>query len=314
MSSKLRKQITEQIVAALENNLVPWRRPWRSPKNAGRPTSVSTGRPYSGVNPLLCELHALKHNFQSQWWKTFRQWELLGGRIMQRPSNVKNGEWGCRIVLYKPVSKQVVDEAGNEDEERYFVMRTFVVFCIDQVEGSHLDRFRATHNESDVVFPRFDEAEDLINATGADLRFGGDKAYYSLPTPTGSWPHHSEGDYVVMPHPEHFETPAAYYESALHELAHWAEVRTAWDREKHGYAMGELVAEMSSCFLAAELGIPATDLGNHASYLGSWLQAMKGDPSYIFKASSQASKTADFLMSFVRPAEKSEEEPAEQVA
>lgn len=54
MSTTLGKQITEQIIAALENNRVSWRRPWRSPRNAGRPTSVSTGKPY---NELLEGIH-----------------------------------------------------------------------------------------------------------------------------------------------------------------------------------------------------------------------------------------------------------------
>ncbi len=289
MSANLRKQITEQIIAALENNLVPWRRPWRSPKNAGRPTSVSTGRPYSGVNPLLCELHALRHGFHSQWFGTFKQWELLGARIKQRPPHIKNGEWGCKIVLFKPISKQVVDEAGNQDEERYFVMKTFTVFNIDQAEAPHLDRFRAKA-ESCLNWNslKFDAAEELIQKTEAEIHFGGDKAFYSLPTPAGSWPNHATGDFVVMPHAEQFETAAAYYETCLHELSHWAEVRTGWDREKHGYPMGELIAEMASCFVSSELGIPAPDLGNHAAYLANWLEAMKADPSFIFRASTQA--------------------------
>ncbi len=314
MSQTIRKQITDQIIAALESNLVPWRRPWRSPKNGGRPTSVSTGRPYSGVNPLLCELHALKHCFQSQWWGTFRQWESLGGRIKQRPSHVKSGEWGCRIVLYKPISKRVVDDAGQENEERFFILKTFTVFNIDQVEGVQLDRFRVSHNEGEVVLPKYDEAERLIHATQSEIRFGGDQAFYSLPTPAGSWPHHVSGDYIMMPHREQFESVEAFYETALHELSHWAEVRTNWDREKHGYPMGELIAEMASCFVSSQLGIPGTELGNHAAYLANWLEAMRGDPSYIFKASTQASKTADYLLSFVRPAEPIEEEPAEQGA
>ena len=45
-SQTIQKQITDGIIAALENNLISWNRPWRSPKNTGLPTSVSTGRPY----------------------------------------------------------------------------------------------------------------------------------------------------------------------------------------------------------------------------------------------------------------------------
>lgn len=68
--------------------------------------------------------------------------------------------------------------------------------------------------------------------------------------------------------------------------------------------MCELIAEMSSCFTASEIGIPHGEaLENHASYVKSWLDAMKGDASYIFRASRMASATADYLLSFVREPE-----------
>ena len=67
------------------------------------------------------------------------------------------------------------------------------------------------------------------------------------------------------------------------------------------YAMGELIAEMGSCFLATELGIPnAETLPNHASYLQNWLKAMQNDHRFIFQAATQANKAADFILSFSR--------------
>jgi antirestriction protein ArdC len=316
MSNQLRKQITDQIVQALESNLVPWRRPWRSSKNAGRPTSVSSGRPYSGINPLLCELHANRHGLQSKWWGTYRQWKTLGAEVKRRPADVEPGEWGCKVTLYKPVVKQVVDaKTGQEDEERYLILRSFTVFNIDQVDGAHLDRFRVSKDiPPKVEVPRFGEAEKLIAATGADVRFEGDKAYYKLPTPLGTWPNHHDGDFVVLPDRGWFDRPESFYETALHELAHWSEVRLAWDEHNRNYAMCELVAEMSSCFLASELGIPMLELTNHAAYLKNWLGAMKEDANFIFRASSLAAKTSDFLVSFVRPTEEVAEEVAAETA
>ena len=65
--------------------------------------------------------------------------------------------------------------------------------------------------------------------------------------------------------------------------------------------MGELIAEIASCFLATELGVPNTEpLENHVAYLKSWLEAMRNDSNYLFKASRQASKVCDYLLSFVR--------------
>ena len=300
--NQLRQQITQQIISALEQDLVPWRKPWSVSKNVGRPTNVLSKRTYTGINPLLLELHAQRHGFQSKWWGTFQQWQQLGCTVSMRPSDVAKGEWGCKIVFYRPISKTTIDpKTGEEDEDKFLVMRTWTVFNAEQCEGKAVEQFRSIEEPTAGEFPDFEPADELIEATGADIRYGSDKAFYRRPTPDGSFPRHNDGDFIVLPHRHQFLQTGAYYETCLHELSHWSEVRLGWDHDKHGYAMGELVAEMSACFLAQELGIPDGELlENHAAYLADWLKSMRGDPSFIFKASTQASKVADYLMSFVR--------------
>ena len=153
----------------------------------------------------------------------------------------------------------------------------------------------------------------MIAATGAEIKHGGDRAFYSLPMPAASWPNHKTGDTITMPARSRFDSPEVYLETCLHELSHWAEVRVDWDRSQHGYAMGELVAEISACYLASELGMPIT-LEQHAAYLKSWCDGMKDSSSFIFKACSMASKTTDFLLSFVRPEETEGIEEGEESA
>jgi hypothetical protein len=86
----------------------------------------------------------------------------------------------------------------------------------------------------------------------------------------------------------------------LHELGHWTGHASRLDRNFSGrfggaaYAREELVAELSSAFLCAELGVAPTV--RHADYLGSWLQVLKEDNRAIFQAASLASKAADFVM------------------
>ena len=162
------------------------------------------------------------------------------------------------------------------------------------------------HEDEDQTHPEpdFQPAEELILSTKADIRFGGDRAYYRRPHPAGSFPNHVDGDFIVMPPKATFSPPGAFYETEIHELSHWAECRTGWDHNKQGYALGELAAEIASCYVAAELGIPQGEgLGNHAAYLRSWLDAMKGDRNYVFKAAKQASKATDFLLAFVHQPE-----------
>ena len=195
------------------------------------------------------------------------------------------------------------DEDGDDEEQKFFFLKTYTVFNVDQVLGSHLDQLRVGNAplDTDEVQARYEKADEAIEKTGADIRHGGNQAYYS---PTD--------DYIAMPHRHQF-TDGEYVETLAHELSHWTEhsSRLNCDRSKpeNSYAFLELRAELGGVYLANELGLPtAENLTNHASYLQSWLQQMQNDSSFVFRAAAQASKAADFVLSFSRqPVE--EEEP-----
>lgn len=290
---QIREQITQRIVAAVEGGVMPWRRPWRLSKNAGRPANVVSKKPYSGVNPLLLDITAMQRGFSSRWWATFQQWQDLGCHVQKRPNNVPSGQWGTNIVFCKPITKTVADdETGEEERQGFFMLRTYTVFNADQVSGA--ERFQASEEPgSGTSEPDYQPAEELLVASGADIRHGGERAFYS-----------SVGDFIQLPQRDRFGSVGCYYETALHELAHWTEPRQHFDRQDLGYAMCELVAEMASCFVASEIGIPNGEgLENHAAYVKSWLEQMRGDSGFIFKASKMASATCDFLLEFVREPE-----------
>jgi antirestriction protein ArdC len=289
--SEIREQVTAKIVAALEHDLLPWRRMWSS--GIGGPhRNALTGKPYRGVNILLLGLHAAEHGFHSTAWATFNQWKQLGCCVHRRPDDVLPGQWGATLAVYIPITQKAEDpEEDEEEEETFWVLKKFTVFNADQVSGAAAEQFQSVaqpdtdlHSE-----PDYEPAEALIQATGADIRYGGNRACYSL-----------TGDFICLP-PKASFIGGSYYPTALHELAHWSECRVGWDRKESNYAMGELIAELASCFLATELGVPnSEDIENHAAYVKSWLAAMKDDPNYIFKASRQASKVCDYLLSFVK--------------
>ena len=87
-------------------------------------------------------------------------------------------------------------------------------------------------------------------------------------------------------------------------LTHWTkhEKRLARDfGRKHfgdeGYAREELVAELGSAFLCADLGITPEVRDDHASYIASWLKVLKNDKRFIFSAASHAQRAVDYLHS-----------------
>jgi len=300
---EIRTTITSQIVEALQSGkLPPWRRPWALDRNAGHPANVVSKRSYRGINPLILGVASARHNLRSKWWATFNQWKELGGSVMRRPDDVPPGKWGTSIIYWKRLTRTVQDDAGDDEEQRFFFCKMYTVFNIDQVLGDHLDHLRVGNGELDTaeVQARFDKADEAIEKTGADIRHGGNRAYYD-----------SQDDTITLPHRHQF-ADGEYYETVLHELSHWTEhpARLNWDRKQPGntYACGELIAELSGCYAAAELGLPtAENLTNHASYLQSWLQQMQSDPKFIFRAAAQATRACDYILSFSRePAEEPE--------
>lgn len=294
--NEIRESITSRIVEALKQGKIPWRKPWTEvPNPAKLPTNYVSKRAYSGINVPLLWLTEHERGYPVSYWASFQQWRSMG-------ASVKKGEKATGIVFYRQVKKTVERENGEKKVETFPLLRTWSVFNVSQVEGEVTEQFKAKPNEGIETFPAFDRTEfdRLVAAIGADIRYGHSKPAYYRP------PH----NYITIPNENQFVSFPAFAETLLHELSHMSEHPIGWTGT---YAEGELRAEMASCFLMAALGIPGGDLTNHAAYVQSWLQALENDPKHIFRASSAASKAADYLLGFVRPKEGAAEAEEEAV-
>lgn len=300
--NEIRERVTNEIVAALEKGTLPWRKPWADLANSGFPTNVASKKLYRGINPLLLQVAAQRRGFTSKFWGTYNQWQALGCQVKKRPAEVQAGAWGTKVILWKPIKTTKKNAKGEETDTTFPLMREFVVFNADQVEGQAVEKFH-THISTTAAVIDFEPAEKVIAATGADIRHvaGGQACYHRPPQ-----------DFIVMPLKSQFAELSAYYGTAFHELCHFSESRLGWTGS---YALGELRSELGAAYLMASVGIPqaGADLtANTASYLESWIKTMKEDSSAIFKISSAASKAADFILSFSQEAQVEEE--AEEVA
>jgi antirestriction protein ArdC len=192
-------------------------------------------------------------------------------------------------------------EAG-EDARAVPFLKRFTVFSVDQCEGLP-DGLASTPPPvpEGLILP---EVEALVRASGADVRLGGDRAFYA-PAP----------DYVQVPRPEAFFRPIDWHRTALHELGHWSGHATRLGRDLSGafgserYAREELVAEMTAAFACATLGIVPTV--RHADYIGSWLEVLRADDRAVVRAASAASRAADYLLAFRPGADRPAAVPAD---
>ncbi|KAB2756673.1 MULTISPECIES: zincin-like metallopeptidase domain-containing protein [Brucella/Ochrobactrum group] len=291
--TNLYDEITDKIIADLEAGRFPWVQPWgkaEAKAPLGLPNNASTGRAYSGINILILWGAVVQHGFPGQGWLTYRQAAALGG-------NVRKGEHGTTVVyadrFIPEDEKRRARETGEEAQAIPFLKR-FTVFNTAQCDGLPDDiTVAAPPPPPGLIEPT---VEALIKATAIDFRIGGDRAFY-MPTL----------DYVAVPPPQAYFEPINWHRTALHEIGHASGHHSRLNRDLSGsfgtrkYAFEELVAEMSSAFCCASLGIVPTV--RHADYIGSWLEVLREDNRAIVRAASQASKAADWILSFLPEAE-----------
>src|SRR5206468_4217483 len=185
--------------------------------------------------------------------------------------NVRRGEKGtvvCYADRFTPKGEAVRAADEDRDARQIAFLKRFTVFNIDQCEG--LPEVLTAAPDLPARSEILPQVQALIDASGADIRIGGDKAYYA-----------PNGDFIVVPPPSAFAEPINWHRTALHELGHWSGHHSRLGRDLSGnfgsalYAKEELVAEITSAFVCASLSIVPTV--RHADYIGSWLEVLRED-------------------------------------
>lgn len=267
------QEVTDRIINALERGTIPWLRPWRDDNSGSsiEPYNATTGRPYNGINLLI--LGSMP--YADLGWLTFKQAIDLGG-------NVRKGEKGTMVVFWKFVATK---EDGSGETKIIPMARAYTVFNVsqcDDIDASKLKKpIAPIAGKTDI--------DALAGKSGATVRHGGTKAFYSI-----------DGDFIQIPSATAFRSETNYQSTLAHELTHWTGHKSRCNRQfgkrfgDQAYAFEELVAEIGSAFLCARIGLSLDEL-QHPSYIKTWLQVMKDDKRAIFTASSRAKEATEFL-------------------
>ena len=280
-----RAEIVEKMIQAMKEGTAPWMRPW---SDNDAPRNAISNRKYNGVNAFyLGFLGWAKFGGTDPRWATFAQAQKEGW-------NIRKGEKGTRVVFWDYLVKPELDDNGNpvldkngEEKKKSIPFgKVYTVFNATQIAG--IPVFTPIVHTFDPI----EKAEKIITDSGAKIKHGGTRAFYSSVT-----------DIVTVPKMEDFNSAYDYYATLLHELAHWTghSSRLAREMGRKGseiYAREELVAEMASVFLSSETSIPQTPehFANHASYVSSWISLLKDDGDALFKAARDASKASDYIL------------------
>lgn len=282
--------VTDKIVQALEQGVVPWQHPWTT---GGRPRSMATGKTYRGINVLLLGLTS----YSSPWWGTYNQIAAQGGQV-------RKGETGTIITLWKTFDKKPAADAKPGDKpQKGFMLRYFKVFNADQADGLPAKFLPSTEGVGNAEINDAQEVADKYFAAPGAPRLFHDVHGMAHWIPAVDEVH-------VPPIDEHV-TSGAYYSTLFHEMTH---TTGADDRLKrfevkdyHGHARGveELVAEIGAAILSAESGVEGV-FDNSANYIGSWIKTIQEDNKIIVTAASKAFAAVDFIHAFTEDDEETD--------
>ena len=270
-----------QVISLMESEGLNWTQSWVGGVNA--PCSVTTEKPYQGINWLILGLARARHNYSCSAWGTFKAWKDQG-YIVQK------GQKSQRVVRYQ-INKIDAAKSRTGMDETIPMLKVFWVFNGDQVVSEAGESYSKYNVTVPLPEPAPTIADDLAASVGAQVVSGKHDLPCFIPSQ----------DLINMPSRNQFSDQGAYSATLFHELTHWTGHEKRLNRKLGGgfksntYAFEELIAEFGAAMLCAAVGLDKQPRDDHAKYLNSWISGLKDQPELLFKAAGKASKAAQYL-------------------
>jgi antirestriction protein ArdC len=271
--------VTQQIIVQLEAGVAPWRKPWIT----SAPKNLVSGKEYRGINTFMLSAAG----FPRPEWLTFNQASKLG-------ASVRAGEKSNMVVYFNVGEEKLNAKTGKLS--RPFLLRYSRVFNISQcVHGEQtLTEKLGLDTVKGVPVGSIESCDAIVcGMPNRPVVKDSDRAWYRPST-----------DEVGIPGKETFHNSEGFYSTLFHELSHSTahptrvgrpDVMESQNFGSANYSREELIAEMSAAMLCGVAGISPATIENSASYLKSWISALRGDSKLVVAAASAAQKAADYI-------------------
>ena len=296
--SKTKEELVNMYIDSLKEGKIPWRERWVSSLNV----NGISDKEYKGINQLLLSYVTYKEQYNDNRWFTYYQIKQKGYKLKDAKGKGIPVEF---YSVYDIKNKKKVDFADyeklvNERPETKvnyrLICNTSYVFNASLIEGvPEQDKY-----PYDKSIPANNFIKKIISKLGVKYSERGNEAFYSPTT-----------DEIVLPESKKFYDEYSYYATQLHEISHSTGSKDRLNRnidfkDKKSYAREELVAEISSSFLMAKLGIvpESEDYNNHKSYIQSWISILEDKPNELFKAINESNKVYDYINDLVKVKDK----------
>lgn len=321
------QKFSDMLIARMEQmKESKWKKGWTDGRTAqfGLPQNL-VGRPYTGSNAFLCQIHTTMEHYGMPVYLTIKQIRDAGGMIKKGEHSIPIFKWDLRIKDKdgKKLSESDYRNMTKEEQAECTVrpyLKVYNEWNIDQTNleevnkekyDAILKRFKSEPIKDEVGMYKNEAFDNLLKEQSwvcpIEYEKFNESAFYS-----------PKRDQIVVPSKKQFNisnTPEdvfkdgmEFYGTTIHEMAHSTGHESRLGRDgivkidqfgSDQYAKEELVAELTSALIGNAMGFDSRIRENNIAYLQNWIGSLKKDPKFLKSVMSDVNKSSKMVLEHI---------------
>lgn len=321
------QKFSDMLIARMEQmKESKWKKGWTDGRTAqfGLPQNL-VGRPYTGSNAFLCQIHTTMEHYRMPVYLTIKQIRDAGGMIKKGEHSIPIFKWDLRIKGKdgKKLSESDYRNMTKEEQAECTVrpyLKVYNEWNIDQTNleevnkekyDTILKRFKSEPIKDEVGMYKNEAFDNLLKEQSwvcpIEYEKFNESAFYS-----------PKRDQIVVPSKKQFNisnTPEdvfkdgmEFYGTTIHEMAHSTGHESRLGRDgivkidqfgSDQYAKEELVAELTSALIGNAMGFDSRIRENNIAYLQNWIGSLKKDPKFLKSVMSDVNKSSKMVLEHI---------------
>ena len=321
------QKFSDMLIARMEQmKESKWKKGWTDGRTAqfGLPQNL-VGRPYTGNNAFLCQIHTTMEHYRMPVYLTIKQIRDAGGMIKKGEHSIPIFKWDLRIKDKdgKKLSESDYRNMTKEEQAECTVrpyLKVYNEWNIDQTNleevnkekyDAILKRFKSEPIKDEVGMYKNEAFDNLLKEQSwvcpIEYEKFNESAFYS-----------PKRDQIVVPSKKQFNisnTPEdvfkdgmEFYGTTIHEMAHSTGHESRLGRDgivkidqfgSDQYAKEELVAELTSALIGNAMGFDSRIRENNIAYLQNWIGSLKKDPKFLKSVMSDVNKSSKMVLEHI---------------
>lgn len=321
------QKFSDMLIARMEQmKESKWKKGWTDGRTAqfGLPQNL-VGRPYTGSNAFLCQIHTTMEHYRMPVYLTIKQIRDAGGMIKKGEHSIPIFKWDLRIKDKdgKKLSESDYRNMTKEEQAECTVrpyLKVYNEWNIDQTNleevnkekyDAILKRFKSEPIKDEVGMYKNEAFDNLLKEQSwvcpIEYEKFNESAFYC-----------PKRDQIVVPSKKQFNisnTPEdvfkdgmEFYGTTIHEMAHSTGHESRLGRDgivkidqfgSDQYAKEELVAELTSALIGNAMGFDSRIRENNIAYLQNWIGSLKKDPKFLKSVMSDVNKSSKMVLEHI---------------